>query len=469
METRASDGAHDVASSTDVLGSIRRHWIVATSIVVVCVLAAVVIAVVQPNRYTATSTVLVDSPADALPTAVNMATEKEIAGSPAVVELAVDALGLETPVDEVLPQIGVDVPVDSSVLQISATADDPDEARRLAGAMGHAYLDFQRQSSLDRLAASTELLDERIDTLTRRLRDLGSADVVDPPDVAANRAEAAAILSQISILEQRIAAAATTDVVPGRIIADAVRPSAASGPPIVASAVFGAVVGLLIATGAIIAIGSFDRRVRTPKEVQVAMRARILGEVAVPRMLETSSNGDGMIFDGHGRAALTFRRLRTNLLVVLEAKSGPGRPAKRAGRKPPRTIAIVAARDEFATSYVAANLGAVLATDGRRVTVVSVSPTSPARLSAMLHVDGASGPAEAPDSAEIRPTSVPNLHIAMATPGIRNGPASWTCRRHPGSSTSPRATPASCWSRPHPSRPGRTERRSSPRPMRRSS
>jgi Mrp family chromosome partitioning ATPase len=135
--------------------------------------------------------------------------------------------------------------------------------------------------------------------------------------------------------------------------------------------------------------------------------------VDVPRMLEASTNGDGMIGDGHARSALMFRRLRTNLLVVLEGRSGPGRPAKRTGRRP-RTIAMVAARDEFATSYVAANLGAVLATDGRPVTVVSVSPSSPARLAAMLHADGADAPSDGPASAQIRDTSIPNLHMAMA-------------------------------------------------------
>ena len=89
-----SDGGEDLAmdardeqnvpSSTDVLGSIRRHWLVAASIVVVCAVAGAVLAATQPRHYTATTTVLVGPPVDQLPTAINMASEKEVARSPAV-------------------------------------------------------------------------------------------------------------------------------------------------------------------------------------------------------------------------------------------------------------------------------------------------------------------------------------------------------------------------------------------------
>jgi len=403
------DGEQNVPSSTDVLGSIHRHWLVAASIVVVCAVAGAVLAAMQPRHYTATTTVLVGPPVDMLPTAINMATEKEVARSPAVAERAVDMLGLQASAAEVLPRISLDVPVDSNILRISASADAPEDARRLANAMGQAYLDFRRSSSLNGVEASTALIDERIAALTRRLRRLRSNDAADAAERAKNRTEASVIHSEISILEQRIASSATTGIVPGRIIAEATRPLEPSGPPVLASALFGAVVGLLLALGAVIAIESFDRRVRTTEEVQRAMRARILGEVGVPKGLETSSNGDGIFVDGQGRAALAFRRLRTNLLVALEARNGSGRPHRRR----PRTIAVVAARDDVATSYVAANLGAVLATDGRRVTVVSVSQSSPSRLAAMLHAD-IEGPPQPEGTPSVRDTSVPNLQLAVA-------------------------------------------------------
>ena len=402
------DSEQNVPSSTDVLGSIRRHWLVATSIVIVCAVAGAVLAAMQPRHFTATTTVLVGPPVDMLPTAINMATEKEVARSPAVAERAVDMLGLQASAAEVLPRISLDVPVDSNILRISASADAPEDARRLANAMGQAYLDFRRESSLNGVEASTALIDERIAALTRRLRRLRSGDAVDAAERSKNRTEASVIHSEISILEQRIASSATTGIVPGRIIAEATRPLEPSGPPVFASALFGAVVGLLLALGAVIAIESFDRRVRTTEEVQRAMRARILGEVGVPKGLETSSNGDGILVDGQGRAALAFRRLRTNLLVALEARNGSGRSHRRRSR----TIAVVAARDDVATSYVAANLGAVLATDGRRVTVVSVSQSSPSRLAAMLHADFEGPPPEGTPS--VRETSVPNLQLAVA-------------------------------------------------------
>jgi capsular polysaccharide biosynthesis protein/Mrp family chromosome partitioning ATPase len=402
------DSDRHVPSSIDVLGSIRRHWLVAASIVLVCAVAGAVVPSMQPRHYTATTTVLVGPPVDMLPTAINMATEKEVARSPAVAERAVATLGLEASAAEVLPKISLDVPVDSNILRISASADAPEDARRLANAMGEAYLDFRRESSLNGVEASTALIDERIAALTRRLRRLRSDDAGEAAERAQNRTEASVIHSEISILEQRIALSTTTGIVPGRIIAEATRPLVPSGPPVLAGALFGAVVGLLLALGTVIAIESFDRRVRTTEEVQRAMGARILGEVGVPKGLETSSNGDGMLVDGRGAAALAFRRLRTNLLVALEAGNAPGRRSHRGLR----TIAVVAARDDLATSYVAANLGAVLATDGRRVTVVSVAQPSPSRLSAMLHADvEGSPPAGTP---WLRDTFMPNLQLAVA-------------------------------------------------------
>ena len=412
MVTREREGENRVPASTDVLGSIRRHWLAAGAIVVACVVAAVLVAGLQPRSYAAATTVLVGPPVDMLPTAINMATEKEVARSPAVAERAVAALGLETSVAELLPRIAVDVPVDSNILRITASADAPADAPRLADAFARAYLDFRRESSLNGIEASTLLIDERITGLIRRLRNLRSDESGERTERAANRAEASAIVAEISILEQRVASAATTGLVPGRIIAEATRPLASSGPPFVANALFGGVFGLLLAIGAVIAIESLDRRVRTTQEVELAMGARVLGEIGVPTTLASSSNGDGLIVDGHARAALAFRRLRTNLLVVLDGRSGSDGRAAGVPADRPRTIAIVAARDELATSYVAANLGSVLATDGRRVTVVSVSPSSPTRLAAMLHVDGG-GPAPM-GPALIRATSVPNLDIAMA-------------------------------------------------------
>ena len=85
------DGEQHVPSSTDVLGSIRRHWLVAASIVVICAVAGAVLAATQPRHYTATTTVLVGPPVDMLPTAINMATEKEVARSPAVAQRAIEA------------------------------------------------------------------------------------------------------------------------------------------------------------------------------------------------------------------------------------------------------------------------------------------------------------------------------------------------------------------------------------------
>ena len=415
MATRERVGDDEVPATSDVLGSIRRHWLVAASIVVACALAAVLVAGLQPRHFTATTTVLVGAPVEALPTAINMGTEKEVARSPAVAERVVDRLGLETSAPELLPSVTVDVPVDTNILRISVSAATPVEAQRLADAFGDAYLDFRRESSLNGIEAVTALIDERIDDLLTRLRRLRSDDDVRGSEAGANRAEASAIVAEITVLEQRVASSATTGMLPGRIIAEAVRPLSSSGPPFVANALFGALVGVLLAIAAVIAIESLDRKIRTTKEVGAAMGARVLGEVGMPKNLAASTNGDGLMADGRARAAHAFRRLRTNLLVALDASGSTHEVAALAAGRP-RTIAIVAAHDDLATSYVAANLGAVLATDGRRVTVVSVWPASPGRLAAMLHADPTAPPAAGLDrSALLRATSVPNLDIAIAS------------------------------------------------------
>jgi capsular polysaccharide biosynthesis protein len=390
-------------------GRLRRRWQLIATIGAAATVAAVALSLAQPRRYTATTAVVVGSGADLTQTVeINMATEKQIAGSTAVASKVAAFVGFGADPEQLLTNLVVDVPVDTNVLRFTYAETSPYAAVRLADAFADAYLDFRHRSVLNGIEAATELIDKRIDELTRRLSDVAekSHATTDPGRRAGLNAEYDSIIAEVTTLEQRLATSTSAGIVAGRVIAPAIASDDPLVPPYVLNGVFGAFAGVVLGLGIALAFEGLGRRVRGPVDVEAIAGAPVLAELEMPRFRASSRNGHGPRSATSERAVTGFRKLRTRLLIALDRLEDQG-----AGE---RTVAIVGTTGVSDAAYVTLNLASAIAATGRRVIVVS--PSGDAPIEEMLRLDDVDGPVRAtPDVDDVRPTAIADLDAITVT------------------------------------------------------
>lgn len=140
MKVRDTHSGFDGTRSRSVLGA---RVALAAMVTVVVVGTALGTLFLRPATYSSTASVLVNPvPArGAAPQPVDMATEKAIVASAAVLTEASSDLGL--PLSTVADSLSVDVPVDTRILEITSEAATATEARRRAGAIARAYVTYR--------------------------------------------------------------------------------------------------------------------------------------------------------------------------------------------------------------------------------------------------------------------------------------------------------------------------------------
>lgn len=132
-------------------GLLRIHaWLILTA-VVITVGSATAVVLTRPSSYVATAQVSV-GPEQAGGTALRpeMASERQIALSGAVAARAADVLGHEP--DEADDGVAVSVVIESSILNISYTAASPEAAANAARAFTQSYVDYRNSVAGTRIA-----------------------------------------------------------------------------------------------------------------------------------------------------------------------------------------------------------------------------------------------------------------------------------------------------------------------------
>ncbi len=190
--------------------------------------------------------------------------QREVVLSDAVVSGAADELGMDP--DDVRDMLEVEVQTGSSLLVVSATADDADEAVEVSEAVTAAYVEDVRVSGAGALADQADILQGSIDRLTGETAtltaDLAAANgelaqlpVTSPAYGAAqNRAtglstrltDASAELSDLVSEQESLRASA--EAYPGQafVLRDARTPTGPSSLSLPTALVLGAALGLLL-------------------------------------------------------------------------------------------------------------------------------------------------------------------------------------------------------------------------------
>lgn len=249
---------------SEVFRRITRHWRLIVAITALCALAGAGYSLLQEKQYTASATLTV-SPittnpfnAGAVNQQINITTEREILSSREVARIAAETLDTGVSPAQLLAGSEVSAPSGSQVLEVTVTADRPEDAADFANALAEAYLEFRAEGAADVALGFIDELDRRIATLEQ-------AETLDP----AARAE-------LSSLRDQRASLSLVAENPGRIIGEAAAPSSPSSPGLASWILIGTAVGLLLGAVAAFIRDRFDPVLRSASKLRERTTERII-------------------------------------------------------------------------------------------------------------------------------------------------------------------------------------------------
>lgn len=270
-----------------VIGRIvRRRWRVLAVWTVLGAIVGVIAALLFSPGYETSTRVLLQGPREEN----EILTEAQVAASSVVLDRTAAALGLAVSGRELTDSVTANV-VNGSVIEISATADDPAQAQRLADTAAEEYVSFSTQLVSNSGDASAQLLQEQraalrqqVETTNRRVSELHTSTAqgltVESVQVRTElEALRGALAEAIKTLDETEAAAGRANMV---VLGPAPLPTSPAPPTLLQFAGGGAVVFLLLAAFAHLFAARADRRLRDEPSIAAAVGAPVLGTLDVP-------------------------------------------------------------------------------------------------------------------------------------------------------------------------------------------
>ncbi len=285
-----------------------------------------------------------------------------------VLEAVMAELGLTMDLKDLEEAVSVQPVRDTQLIDVTAEDPDPQRAANIANAIYRIFQSQNQALQASRFATSKESLGAQLEEVNAQINRAEASLAALPEGEQVERDRLETSLAQYrqtyaglltSYEEVRVAEAqATSNVVqvePARPPAEPVRPRVA------VNTLLAGMVGFMLAVAGIFLVEAMDNTLRTPDDVTRLLGLPVLGVIA-----------DHPVEDGHlvaldtprSPVAEAFRSLRTNLqfasvdrplVKLLVTSPGPGE----------------------GKSTVAANLAAVLAQSGRRVTLLDADMRRP--------------------------------------------------------------------------------------------
>ncbi|MDP9328364.1 MAG: polysaccharide biosynthesis tyrosine autokinase [Actinomycetota bacterium] len=338
----------------------RRRWIV-LAVAVFVMAVAVGASFLQTPVYRATANVLVEVPPQGnVPSDPNMDTEKKLVSSAQVTSLVISLEHLKTSPQVLLSGLGVDVPVNTSILEISYTDRDLEQARRIAQAFAEGYLGFRRQQLLQAVQAKRTSLESQVVDVSRRLKvvtaQLNSA--VSNGDEVILASEASALITERSTLLQQLQLLPPEATISaGEVVQPATMPSSPASPNRVVDGALGFLLGLLFGIGIAVLLDRRDDRIRQPEEVAAILGARVLGFIP-PQPKGRHHPAASVAARPDAATVEAFRGFRADFLLATS-------------QRPAKSILVTSSRSADGKTLTVAKLGQVLAASGKQVILVS--------------------------------------------------------------------------------------------------
>ena len=134
----------------DFAGELRRRWKLFATIVVVCALAAVLLALLVPNRYTSSIRLLVTSTGSTTSSAyeslqleaARTRSYVTLVASDVVAQRVVDDLGLSESAHDVASGVNGVISADTNIIDVTVTGDSPEQATAIADSLGRQFVQY---------------------------------------------------------------------------------------------------------------------------------------------------------------------------------------------------------------------------------------------------------------------------------------------------------------------------------------
>lgn len=305
----------------------------------------------------------------------NLETEREIANSEAVTQIAAESLGKE--VAAIRSKVSIEVATATEILVFRYSAFSPNEAKAGADAVAEAYLEFRRQQVVDDLLFSSETVQSRVDDMNEQLAEINdqldevrteTGDVA-PGTEAAERAletQAASLIVQIAVLEEELSELSPAENLRvGQIVEQADVPTGPSRPNHVRNGLLGLIVGLIAGVGLAFLKERLNDAVRGREDLEALVGAPVLA--VIPRVIRWRQRQRELLVtleEPHSTASEAFRTLRTRVLFALHPVGA-------------KTLVVTSAHAGEGKTSTTANLGIALAQAGKRVIIVSADFRKP--------------------------------------------------------------------------------------------
>ncbi len=329
-----------------LIGILRRRWLVAVSVLIVCVAVAVIHQKRAAKTYAATASVafqsgtlsdaaLQVSPSSSSEPQREANTEVLIAHSPEVAQAVRHQLGTGISTEKLLNDVQVEAAANANILNIVASTGSPHESALFANAFASQYIAFRTKTELESINAAASKLQQQIASL---------------PSISPERATLEQSLQRLSGLRAVAGGGAN-------IIGRATAPTAPSGKSLSTTVLLGLVAGIALAIAVALLVESLDRRIRTPDECEEEYRLSALASIS-------QSAFRGSRAKTHDQALEAFRILRSELDFIAVTRQLD-------------TLLVTSAISEEGKTTVAVELARVFALAGRRTTLIELDLRRP--------------------------------------------------------------------------------------------
>ena len=316
----------------------RRKWLVIVP-TVVAVVVALVLSLMATPIYRASMQVLVQS-SDQTSSGgagannkgqATLSTDKTVVTSDEVVSNAIAALASlgEAPVNnagqpmtaqQLAKDILVTVPSDTNVLTISYSSTDPEEAARIATALGVAYEEFKRTQADDTVNKLSEDLQTQYDNLQTQV-DHVTARLQRAHSKGTKRAltnNLVNLTSQQASLRSQITQIAVDNAIQVTTIDPATAPHHPVSPNIPLNLLASLALGLTLGVGLAFGAEALDDHIRNRPELQRILEAPVIGSIPTVKDWRKREEGKHLAFkdDPSGPLSEAYKALATNIMYL---------------------------------------------------------------------------------------------------------------------------------------------------------
>lgn len=361
----------------------RRWWVFVLAVLITAAIGYT-ITQRQPRTYKATATIMVGQPIQAtnlseldFKTGEQLAqTYAEIALRQPVLQGVVTALDLNDSWQTLRKQVGIDTVPGTQLIEVSASANSPEDAASIADEVARQLILLSPTSSQDLESDEDQrFVRQRLQHLRERLRN-GESRLNDLDqtlsDPSLSYPEVQALLNEINLLETLIASWENnyaqlllltenknspnhlTVIEPAQVNFGATRPN------IILNTLLAAVLGLMLALGIILLLEYLDDRIRSVDDLRQVVGLPPLGTIG-------QMKGEAKLITLHqpfSSVAESYRMVRSN--IQLES-----------GDEPRKAFMVTSAIGSEGKSVTAANLGVVMAQAGFRTIIVDTDLRRP--------------------------------------------------------------------------------------------